>query len=545
MQGNIEINSSSAQINNAEVSAKADIKKYDAYTTILKTNGEVNNKKFSGKLGIAQVGEASKTTFNEEYNIRKVEDDVQTFTDTADKINDNEIYLKKLDVEGRWRVLRLESEVIIIWQVGSNIYYRSTNGGLDNMKMESPYAIMDIIQDDGVLKCVTNNKKILHSRDDGSTWEVYDTYYNWDSIKKASSNDVYLISTLNGFIGMKNPKNYNTSGNTVLGIGSVIYTKKGSYLIFTNKDGTTWKAFNGSSRIEMNNDYGLAIQEDISSFLELNEEPYLLPSNKNYIYKYVEVTTYFSKKNYWEKIELPLKCTVTDIIYNRFDKTYYLLNDKCNYLKTTDFVNFEVINLNDIRGSYGTRSLEGLIYGTLESSNNLVIVPARDKIENRLQRIKLDLDKTKWVSAGLSTDEKGEKIFIKDTSTIEARENNGVSVKNNSLFLDHFNDETKLAFRKSLTTFYGGGDLTPTNDFLDAWIYLDDVYNELFDSMSYMALKVRWAEGGTFIDPVNYTDEYTVEAWEVGVFYSDEFGSTLTYEKIGVFKNELTPAEIE
>lgn len=420
MQGNIEINSSSAQINKAEVSAKSDVKKYNAYTTILKTNGKVNNKKFSGKLGIAQVGEASKTTFNEEYNIRKVEDDVQTFTDTADKINDNEIYLKKLDVTGKWRVLKLESEVILIWQIGSKIYYRSTNGGLDNMKMEAPHAILDIIQDDGVLKCVTNNKKILHSKADGLTWEVYDTYYNWDSIEKASSNDVYLISTLNGFIGMKNPKNYNTSGNTVLGIGSAIYTKKGSYLIFTNKEGSTWKAFNGSNRIEMNNDYGLAIQEDISSFLELNEEPYLLPSNKNYIYKYVEVTTYFSKKNYWGKIELPLECTVTDIIYNRFDKTYYLLNDKCNYLKTTDFVNFEVINLNDIRGSYGTRSLEGLIYGTLDSSDNLVIAPARDKIENRLQKIKFDLDKTNWAGNGLATD--GEKVFIKDTTTIKARE---------------------------------------------------------------------------------------------------------------------------
>lgn len=420
MQGNIKINSSSAQINKAEVSAKSDVKKYNAYTTILNVSGKVNNKKFSGKLGIAQVGKSSKTTFNEEHNIRKVEDDVQTFTDTADKINDNEIYLKKLDVEGKWRVLKLESEVILIWQIGSKIYYRSTNGGLDNMKMEAPYAILDIIQDDGVLKCVTNDKKILHSSDDGLTWKVYDTYYNWDSIEKASSNDVYLISTLNGFIGMKNPKNYNTSGNTVLGIGNVIYTKKGSYLIFTNKDGSMWKAFNGSSRIEMNNDYELAIQEDISSFLELNEESYLLPSNKNYIYKYVEVTTYFSKKNYWEKIELPLECTVTDIIYNRFDKTYYLLNDKCNYLKTTDFVNFEVINKNDIRGSYGTRSLEGLIYGTLDSSDNLVIAPARDKIENRLQKIKFDLDKTKWVGDGLATD--GEKVFIKDTTTIKARE---------------------------------------------------------------------------------------------------------------------------
>ena len=420
MQGNIEINSPSAQINKVEISAKSDVKKYNSYTTILNVSGKVNNKKFSGKLGIAQVGKTSKITFDEEYNIRKVEDDVQTFTDTADKINDNEIYLKKLDAEGMWRVLKLESEIILIWQIGSKIYYRSTNGGLDNMKMEAPYAILDIIQDDGVLKCVTNDKKILHSSDDGLTWKVYDTYYNWDSIEKASSNDVYLISTLNGFIGMKNPKNYNTSGNTVLGIGNVIYTKKGSYLIFTNKDGSIWKAFNGSSRIEMNNDYELAIQEDISSFLELNEEPYLLPSNKNYIYKYVEVTTYFSNKNYWEKIGLPLQCTVTDIIYNRFDKTYYLLNDKCNYLKTTDFVNFEVINLNNIRGSQGTRSLEGLIYGTLDSSDNLVIAPARDKIENRLQKIKFDLDKTKWVGDGLATD--GEKVFIKDTTTIKARE---------------------------------------------------------------------------------------------------------------------------
>lgn len=121
----------------------------------------------------------------------------------------------------------------------------------------------------------------------------------------------------------------------------------------------------------------------------------------------------------------------------------------------------------------------------------------------------------------------------------------GVYLREKSLYLEHFADEVNLAFRKSLAKFFKGGDLTPTNDFLDAWVYLDDVYNELFDPMSYMALKVRWAEGGTFIDPVNYTDEYTVEPWEVGVFYSDEFGNTLTYEKIGVFKNELTPAEIE
>ena len=91
MQGNIEMGSSSAQIGKEEIFAKSNIKKYNAYTTILNVSGEVNNKRFSGELGIAQVGETSKITFNEEYNIRKVEDDVQTFTDTADKINDNEI----------------------------------------------------------------------------------------------------------------------------------------------------------------------------------------------------------------------------------------------------------------------------------------------------------------------------------------------------------------------------------------------------------------------------------------------------------------------
>lgn len=489
----------------------------------------------------------SNLTFNEDYNIRNVNNDIQTFTDTADSIINDEMYLRKLDVKGKWRILRLESETIIIWQVGSNVYYRSTNGGLDNMKMESPYAIMDIIQDDSTLKCVTNTKKILHSSDDGLTWESYDTYYDtYNGIIKASSKDnVYLINSVDGFIGNKNPTNYNTAGVTTIGIQNVIYTKKGTYLICTNSNGSVWKYSTGTSFDDMDSSYKLAIQEDINSFLELNEELYLLPINKNYIYKYVSVTTYFSKNNYWEKVELPITCTITDIIYNRFDKTYYLLNDKCNYLKTTDFVNFEIINLNDIRGGYGTRSLEGLIYGTLDSSNNLVIAPARDKIENRLQRIKLDLDKTKWVGAGLSTDENGEKIFIKDTSTIETRENDGVFVKNNSLFLDHFNSETKLAFRKSLATFYNGGDLTPTNDFLDAWIYLDDVYNTLLDTMSpYMAIKVRWAGSGTFFDPMNYTDEYTVEAWEIGVFYSNEDGSTLTYEKIGVFKNELTPAEI-
>ena len=498
-------------------------------------------------IDILSSSSPDKLTFSEDYNIRNVNNDIQTFTDTADTITDNEMYLRKLDEEGKWRVLRLESEVIIIWQVGSNIYYRSTNGGLDNMKMESPYAIMDIIQDDNTLKCVTNTKKILHSSDDGLTWESYDTYYDtYNGIIKASSKDnVYLINSVDGFIGNKNPKNYNTAGVTAIGIQNVIYTKKGTYLICTNSSGSIWRYSTGSSFADMDSSYKLAIQEDINSFLELNEELYLLPINKNYIYKYVNVTIYFSKNNYWEKVELPITCTITDIIYNRFDKTYYLLNDKCNYLKTTDFVTFEIINLNDIRGGYGTRSLEGLICGTLESSNNLVIVPARDKIENRLQRIKLDLDKTKWVGAGLSTDENGEKIFIKDTSTIEARENAGIFVKNNSLFLDHFNSETKLDFKKSLATFYNGGDLTPTNDFLDAWIYLDDVYNMLLDTTSpYMAIKVRWAENGTFLDPMNYTDEYTVEAWEIGVFYSNEDGSTLTYEKIGVFKNELTPAEI-
>lgn len=491
--------------------------------------------------------EGSNLTFNEDYNIRNVNNDIQTFTDTADSIIDDEMYLRKLDEEGKWRVLRLESEVIIIWQVGSNIYYRSTNGGLDNLKMKSPYPIMDIIQDNNVLKCVTNTKKILHSLDDGLTWESYDTYYDtYNGIIKASSkDDVYLINSVDGFIGNKNPSNYNTAGVTTIGIQNVIYTKKGTYLICTNSNGSVWKYSIGTNFYNMDSSYKLAIQEDINSFLELNEELYLLPINKKYIYKYVNVTTYFSKKNYWEKVELPITCTITDIIYNRFDKTYYLLNDKCNYLKTTDFVNFEIINLNDIRGGYGTRSLEGLIYGTLDSSNNLVIAPARDKIENRLQRIKLDLDKTKWVGAGLSTDENGEKIFIKDTSTIEARENGGIFVKSNSLFLDHFNSNIKLAFRKSLATFYNGGDLTPTNDFLDAWIYLDDVYNTLLDTISpYMAIKVRWAENGTFLDPMNYTDEYTVEAWEIGVFYSNEDGSALTYEKIGVFKNELTPAEI-
>lgn len=498
-------------------------------------------------IDILSSSSPDKLTFNEDYNIRNVNNDIQTFTDTADSIVNNEMYLRKLDVKGKWRVLRLESEVIIIWQIGSNIYYRSTNGGLDNMKMESPYAIMDIIQDDSTLKCVTNTKKILHSSDDGLTWESYDTYYDtYDGIIKASSKDnVYLINSADGFIGNKNPKNYNTAGVTTIGIQNVIYTKKDTYLICTNSSGSIWKYSIGTSFYDMDSSYRLAIQEDINSFLELNEELYLLPINKNYIYKYVTVTTYFSKKNYWEKVELPITCTITDIIYNRFDKTYYLLNDKCNYLKTTDFVTFEIINLNDIRGGYGTRSLEGLIYGTLVSSNNLVIAPARDKIENRLQRIKLDLDKTKWVGAGLSTDENGEKIFIKDTSTIEARENGGIFVKSNSLFLDHFNSNIKLAFRKSLATFYNGGDLTPTNDFLDAWIYLDDVYNTLLDTISpYMAIKVRWAENGTFLDPMNYTDEYTVEAWEIGVFYSNEDGSALTYEKIGVFKNELTPAEI-
>lgn len=105
--------------------------------------------------------------------------------------------------------------------------------------------------------------------------------------------------------------------------------------------------------------------------------------------------------NEWVEYTLPQTCSVNDITFNPYDKTYYILTNVNTYFKTKDFIEYESIDVDGLRGKDAEFTLMG-IQATVENEpNKLLLAPTRTKLENKAQEWDRALDKSRWVGNGL------------------------------------------------------------------------------------------------------------------------------------------------
>ena len=466
-------------------------------------------------------------TFNEEHNIREINNDVQVFTDNGDVINDNEMFLKNIPATGTWEFVKDNYENILGYSNGSNIILISKNGGLDFETITMPTIIKS-----GCYDLANKTYKLLgvqkvFESSDLKNWTPYNTdTTNWDYIGvkvkftgttflSSSSNKRWKECSTSNYAG-----NYRTYTKTPKSIARINNT---SIMMIVNTDNT--QKYTASTDTP---DLPVQLNANINKIINLNDVVYALCNNSNKLYEYVMPSITVTYDDYWQEYTLPTTCTVEDIAYNSLDGYYYIVNDSNNYFKTKDFETFETVNKNTTRGKYCIRTKEGLIISP-NNSNQLLFVPAREKLENRLQQLKMELDKTRWVGDGLEL--VGEQIKVKGSYNIQVT-SSGIYVSD-SLDLINFAQDIRTLMRTRLADVLDYP-IEGTQDFLDEWIWTEDVlWEKLFDGII-QAIQVRWSVGGTFYEPYGYMEEYTVEKYERGCFYVDQDDLSLKYIKIGV-----------
>ena len=251
----------------------------------------------------------------------------------------------------------------------------------------------------------------------------------------------------------------------------------------------------------------------------VNDITMLALKNNNKIYL-LEPATSITKYT-WIPYTLPDTCTVNDIIYNRYDGTYYIFTTVNTYYKTKDFVTFESIDKNGFRGTQGYFTLMGIQMVTSEK-NYLLLAPTRTTLENKAQEWDRALNKERWLGDGLGLD--GEQIYVKvNTSTL--------GVNSNGIYLKPL-EEDKLSEDIVESLYVAKAEIKDNFDpyEMENWYWGEDgiPYDDI-----YKAVKFVFNQAGSFYNMVTWEDEYVVEQYEYGYLFFDQNMNIFKYVKLG------------
>lgn len=242
-------------------------------------------------------------------------------------------------------------------------------------------------------------------------------------------------------------------------------------------------------------------------------------SNKIYQLRYTGNTS----TSKWIEYTLPQICTVNDVIYYENTKDYYILTDINTYYKTKDFINYESID-KGVRGIQGCVTLMGL-QAITNNSGELLLAPARTRLEDKAQEWDRATNKELWVGDGLKHNKETGVVSVRVQAPLQVNPSTGI-IRLNTLSMEYMPTELQETIMLAAAPIYTG--IIANYGDMDTW-YWDEGYPLEDIGIA----KVIFDEDTTFWDFFNYEEEYTVEKYEYGYIYTDGYEGISYYKKLG------------
>lgn len=467
---------------------------------------------------------SSGTDYKADDNIVIEDETIKGFTNTGYKVSDEDIkyqYIKDSGTSGTNKMVYIDGKEIEILYDGTIKLRRSENGIDFDKIITLPCVCTHLLYnaDSKRLYGSSSSNYFIYSDDYGLTWnrinnsraggvtqlaigygagfrschrstkEIITWTFN-ETNKALAQNTRIQSSIVPEFTAMINNTQYvwcNSTGTFKYGAGS----QEGNFASLSGIAVNLLKRVNNTTFLGLKN------------------------SNKIYLLEPANMVTQYK----WIEHELPDVCTVNDIIFNPYDETYYIFTNINTYYKTKDFISFESIDKDSLRGIQGYFTLMGIQMTTTEH-DKLLLAPTRTKIEDKLQEHDRLLDKSLWLGRGLKEDEKG-KVNV---NVIDEY----LGINDNGLFLIKV-DGNKLTEDIIECLYVAKAQTIRKSPFeIEDW-YWNEGYP--YDDI-YACVKIRFTEAGSFMDMVTWETEITVEEGEVGYLFYDQNMTIFKYVKL-------------
>lgn len=448
---------------------------------------------------------------------------IKGYTNTGYIVSDTDIKLQaisELEVMAETtdnKIVYTYDEIVIIYD-GTN-YIRRSENGIDFDIIEVPYNCKNMIYHTVSKRLIATNCNgyFMYSDDNGKTWTAQASSH--------STSNTYLFQPntySNGFAVINTSIKKIIAFNEDFSVNSTLTTTiVPNYICLLNSSQFIWCNNIGEFKYGAGSKEGIfpsLVGVSVSLLKNVNNKVIVGLNNNNKLYILSKNTVSGSS---WVAYNLPIQCTVNDIIYNPNDNTYYILTSVNTYYKTTDFVNFVSVDKDSLRGVQGYFTLAG-IQATTTDNNKLLLAPTRIKIENMLQKFKRLTNFDKLLGAGLEKKSE-ETIGVKVRSPIYVS-TSGVSLSGRSIDYNYLTEgiEKILKVAEASITL-----LSPTE--------IEDYVWNNWDGTDNFAFKFMFTEAGTFYNVMSYEEEYTVEKYELGYIYIVNNGMSAPYTSMGKF----------
>lgn len=487
-----------------------------------------NKSEFSGnyedlknKPEIPEIPEQKE--YKADDNIVIEDDTIKGYTNTGYKVSDKDIKLQQIidsGTTGTNKIVYIEDKEITVIYDGSNKIRRSENG-IDFEIITLPYACKSMIYNKNSKRIFgLANGYFLISKDMGITWETKQSTF-------ASSSTSYIALAqghINGFVAVnKTTKRiYSLDENCAQNGGYITSTISPDFVTQFEQYKHIWCNSSGTFK------YGAGSQEGAFASLSgvtvnmlktINGRQYIGLKNSNKLYTIKNLSGV--SNNEWIPYTLPNTCTVNDIIFNPYDETYYIFTDINTYYKTKDFISFDSVDKNSLKGIQGYFTLMG-IQMTTTDHNRLLLAPTRTKIENKLQEHDRDLNKSLWVGNGLELTEQG-KVNVKSTNNMINVHEGGISLGQ----VDEYHLTEDIIEKLYVAVAEVKDNISPYE--MDSWFWEFGIpYEE-----QYKATKLIFNEAGSFYEQLTWEEEIFVEQYDYGYLYCDQNMTVFKYVKLG------------
>ena len=362
----------------------------------------------------------------------------------------------------------------------------------------------------------------IYSEDDGLTWQL-----KQHNIAGGADYVCRTQAHITGFglINKASKKLYGLTENFVQSSGAITSTIVPEFLTQFAKHQFIWCNTAGTFKYGAGSQEGnfasltLTGFERVSCLVNIEGYPIVGLNNSQRIFRLKNFSGVTD--NEWVEYTLPQTCSVNDITFNPYDKTYYILTNVNTYFKTKDFIEYESIDVDGLRGKDAEFTLMG-IQATVENEpNKLLLAPTRTKLENKAQEWDRALDKSRWVGNGLEL--VGEQINVKPASETIQVTASGIQLGIVDEY--HITENILKAIYLSLADLWVS--FNPTD--METWFWengypVDD---------NFIAHKFIFSEAGTFYEQLNWEIEYTVEQYEYGYMFVDATNNITEYVKLG------------
>ena len=450
---------------------------------------------------------------------------INVYTNTGYKVIDKDIQLQSITdsgTTGTTKMVYTDDEIVIIYD-GTNQIRRSENG-IDFDVVELPCVCKAMVYNATAKRLYGTNGSnyFIYSEDNGLTWEtVTNNYGNVDFLHIPYGSGFQAISKAN-----KTISSFQITSSSYASLSNrITSTIRPEHIAMVNTSQFVWCNNTGTFK------YGAGSQEGnfaslsgivVNLLKRVNDITMLGLKRNNKMYLLEPATSITQYK--WVEHELPTKCTLNDIVFNPYDKTYYLFTDNVTYYKTKDFVEFIPVDKNSLRGIQGCFTLEG-IQMTTSNHNELLLAPTRTTLENKAQEWDRGLNKDLWVGNGLELTEEGK---------VNAKDSESIGVNSNGIYLKKvdFYHLPEIVFKSAfISTAQLWTDFDPNE--MENWFWEFGYPNGTYPYDVYMVHKIVFNQAGSFYDQMNWETEYSVEQYEYGYIYIDVGDNLFEYVKLG------------